>query len=229
LAAELNLEVMTPSVERTVNVLQGQCKIDSKLVQVQIQPLDSNETFQITAFTVKDFLSKTHIPNWAEHLPKYDHLKQLKIPSFTKEDQKIDILLGTDYFKLLLAHGLPLVGGDNEPAAEKTSLGWMIGGPIENYDYSKLQDTHLMSSMWITHLAQEETNLHDLVSRTWELDDLGLAEQSPGLSSRHEAKRPWTKSEIESDAKMECIYLEKEKLYQLSFPWKKKPPNLSLT
>ncbi len=34
-----------------------------------------------------------------------------------------------------------LFEGDNEPAAERIELEWMLGGPIENKDYWLMQDT----------------------------------------------------------------------------------------
>ena len=64
---------------------------------------------------------------------------------------RVDILLGTDFHKLLLANA-KLSGKDEEPSAQMTELGWMFGGPLENYLMKDV--ANLAASQWVTHLCQ---------------------------------------------------------------------------
>ena len=227
LAEEMGLEVLTNVKDRVIDVLGGQSNVKSKLVKLELQPLDSNKAFEISGYTVTNFLERVHVPDWADHLEKFEHLKQFKIPRL--KHNKVDILLGTDFHKLLLANA-KVSGGDEEPSAQLTELGWMFGGPLANYNLK--ESANLAASEWVTHLSQErnlytenELSLHDLVQRSWDIDALGLTEKLPGVTNKLEDKQPWTQQEIEIDAKMKCTYLKKEQAYQISVPWKNIPPD----
>jgi hypothetical protein len=70
--------------------------------------------------------------------------------------------------------------------------------------------------------------LHDLVAKHWELEAIGLVEKIPTFSGDMKEKpvKHWSKSEIESDEKLKVTYLEDQKQFQMSIPWKKARPDL---
>ena len=150
LAEEMGLEVLTTPKDRVIDVLGGQSNVTSRLVKLELQPLNSNKAFEISGYTVTNFLDRVHVPDWADHLEKFEHLKHFKIPKL--KHNRVDILLGTDFHKLLLANA-KLSGKDEEPSAQMTDLGWMFGGPLENYLMKDV--TNLAASQWVTHLCQD--------------------------------------------------------------------------
>ncbi len=98
----MGLEVLTVSKDRVIDVFGEQSNVTSRVVKLELQPLNCNRTLEILCYTVAKFLYRVHVPDWADHLGKFDHLNQFKIPKL--KHNIVNILLCTDFHKLLLVN-----------------------------------------------------------------------------------------------------------------------------
>ena len=89
-----------------------------------LSPLNKEKSFKIKAFTVKNLITGTPVVDWRKVSDTYVHLKEANIPEAHDSD-RVHVLLGTDYAHLN-ASSKSLCGGDMEPVAEFTKLGWLI-------------------------------------------------------------------------------------------------------
>ena len=81
-----------------------------------------NDELSSKAFTVKNLITGTPVVDWRKVSDTYVHLKEANIPEANDSD-RVHVLLGTDYAHLN-ASSKSICGGDMEPVAEFTKLGW---------------------------------------------------------------------------------------------------------
>ena len=68
---------------------------------------------------------------------------------------------------------------------------------------------------------QEYEALESLLRKQWEMEAVGLAEKTPRTAGNSEPTRDqWTPAQKAIDNKMKIIYLEDERKFQMSIPWK---------
>jgi hypothetical protein len=152
-AREMGLKVIQTGVEREINFLERSAKIPSVVVSFMLSPLSSNAQYPVNAFTVKNLIKDTTVVNWKKVAEDYPHLQKATIPK-PHEDDRVQILLGTDYAHLNgTSHGL--IGQDFEPIAELTKLGWAFSGRIKS--------EHILAS-WQTKFGVEKHILCTLPS-----------------------------------------------------------------
>ncbi|XP_071581890.1 uncharacterized protein [Temnothorax nylanderi] len=138
----------------------------------------SNKTKGITSFTLKphfesdveykvtaQILSKltSSIPSKKVDLSLWPHLEKLKLadPEF-KQPRSIDLILGADMYCHIIEEGI-VRGTEHDPIAQCTTLGWIVSGPVSNLDMNiKAQGYHV----------KVEENLHDLLKRFWETEEI---------------------------------------------------------
>ncbi|XP_038131095.1 uncharacterized protein LOC119776626 [Cyprinodon tularosa] len=137
---------------------------------------------------------------------KWDHLMDIPIPSIKSND--VHLVIGQDAPRLLRAEKYR-VGGDNDPYATRTVLGWAINGPIDYKEGRKSKAFFLKS----------DQILQTQVEKFWKLDD---PTQEHNLSiNDHKVIKLWENS------------LSKEgSHYVLDIPFKKEtvtlPNNINL-
>ena len=105
------------------------------------------------------------------------------------------------------------------------------GAKLDSHNMSPSKDLRTYLSMKPTIDFENERKLealHDLVARHWELEAIGLVEKIPPFSGDLKEKpvKHWSKSELESDAKLKVKYIADRKQFQMSVPWKKARPDL---
>ena len=130
LMEELGLKILQKNVTRKVDVLERTIEMVSDFVQFNLSPLDESNSYPVTAWTVKDLVKQTPVVDWHEEAKKFDHLKDLNIPKKKPED-KIDLLLGTDHYYLMVSNKA-YTGKPCEPCAEETALGLAFAGTIKD-------------------------------------------------------------------------------------------------
>ena len=128
LAEEMGLPVIRKGLNRQMHLVTRSEKVVSDLVMFQLCPLGSEygPNFVVGAFTVPGLIEGTPVPDWRFAAKKYTYLQPAN-PSAPHPDDKVSILLGTDYAHLMVGHE-SLRGEMGEPIAEKTPLGWAFQG-----------------------------------------------------------------------------------------------------
>ena len=130
LAKEMGLLVEESGIEREINFLERKVTVTSDIVSFMLSPLDGHTSYKLKAYTIKDLVSGTPVVDWLQVSNDFPHLKSAEIPKVQRDD-KVQILLGTDYSHLNgVMHGL--IGRDFEPIAESTKLGWAFSGRVKN-------------------------------------------------------------------------------------------------
>ncbi|KAL6479762.1 hypothetical protein MHYP_G00107950 [Metynnis hypsauchen] len=94
-----------------------------------------------------------------DEVAKWDHLADIPIPSVNSDD--VHLVIGQDAPRLLRAEEYR-VGGDNDPHATRTVLGWAINGPI---DYKR------SGNKVKAYFLKSDHSLQMQVERFWKLDD----------------------------------------------------------
>ncbi|XP_039310755.1 uncharacterized protein LOC105197317 [Solenopsis invicta] len=92
----------------------------------------------------------------------WSHIRGLDLadPDFSSTDP-VELLLGVDVYAKVARSGMRL-GGDEEPIAQQTALGWIIMGPV-----STCQVTTALTSLQCSAVD----DLNALVRRFWELEE----------------------------------------------------------
>ena len=128
-----------------VSALDGKFKMNVKMAKVEAPEL-----------------LEINNPNYEKLIRDYSHLRPVVIDDTdTKDRLPIHLVLGNGEYARIKTSTKPLVGGDREPVAEKTKLGWFIMSPGIDLD---------RSSMLLTQTA------HSDFERLCRLDVLGLAD-----------------------------------------------------
>ncbi|XP_030581071.1 uncharacterized protein LOC115777334 [Archocentrus centrarchus] len=94
-----------------------------------------------------------------DEVARWDHLAGIPIPSVNSDD--VHLVIGQDAPRLLRAEEYR-VGGDNDPYATRTVLGWAINGPIDYKEGGKNVKAYFLKS---------DHSLQMQVERFWKLDD----------------------------------------------------------
>jgi hypothetical protein len=103
----------------------GAERYDSQRADVRFRLPDGEETI-IAGLTIPQVARPTPIVNWDELKQRWPHLADVPV---MKSGGKIDVLLGLDH-SYLIAVLESRVGGDDEPFASRTRLGWIVRGLI---------------------------------------------------------------------------------------------------
>lgn len=111
----------------------------------------------------------TSIPSVIINKPNWPHLQNLKLadPNFAVPGA-IDVILGADVFSHIIEDGV-IKGKKNAPIAQLTKLGWIVSGPSGAAPIS--------SGKQIYHVSLDR-ELHDLLHRFWELEEVPVQRNS---------------------------------------------------
>ncbi|XP_045022777.1 uncharacterized protein LOC116935689 [Daphnia magna] len=101
----------------------GAERYDSQRADVRFRLPDGEETI-IAGLTIPQVARPTPIVNWDELKQRWPHLADVPV---MKSGGKIDVLLALDHSHLIAVLE-SRVGGDDEPFASRTRLGWIVRG-----------------------------------------------------------------------------------------------------
>ena len=133
-AESLQLKVLTADVPITVNGFNGSQIYQSKIVEV---PLHLGEqTNFISAYCVPDIRTKLELPNLSKLVSYFHRLGYAFADSLLNEHEdsisKINFILGTDDFNLLLEHQ-HTAGTTNPSLYSITDIGVMLYGDVDRW------------------------------------------------------------------------------------------------
>ena len=122
-------------------------KKNSIKVDLSLQPKDRSSCFNLRSVLVTE-----RIPLSTEEvdISRFQHLETFSYPGTTS----VDLLIGQDYADLLRVHEYRN-GGEGEPYAARTSLGWSLHGSAAN----RTQSTDVVSHLISTVHTEEEVEL----------------------------------------------------------------------
>ena len=144
--------------------------------ELTLEPLKNNGKF----VTVKTFLvdeictiSNIHVE---EVRRNYEHLHNIYFSDISRSEDllEIDILVGSNYL-WCFQEGDIIRGGQHEPVAIKTVLGWVLSGPVggKNFDYQS--DSCVALAIEPTPLSRHQVqDLNKSVHKLWDLETLGI-------------------------------------------------------
>ena len=158
---------------------------------------DINEQFKIVSEVSKvdrQVLLTLPNPQYNKVLPKYSHLKDVKMDEEdTKAKLPIHLILGASDFSRIKTNTSARVGNDGEPVAEKTRFGWILISPGQELD---------SAPMMLTRSVQED------YMHLCSLDVLGLSDHPEG-----------DQVSVHEEFKEQLIQREDGR-YETSLPWK---------
>ena len=138
---------------------------------------------------------------------EWQHLKDVHICN--AEEKGVELLIGQDTPKALI----PLevrYGGENEPYATRTALGWTLNGPLGRHDRE-----HKAECFFVREDAENrDAGLEAQVERFWQLDAGQAVDDRPQYSvDDKRALDVWERSISQDDGH-----------YQMDIPFKTDPP-----
>ena len=152
---------------------------EREVVEISLGPLNGSNHVKIEAFVVNDIAS---IPNIHVEVVKetFLHLTNVWFSDVCRNDDflEIDCLVGSDWL-WSFQEGETIRGGPQEPVAVKTSLGWVLSGPLQGEKILSSYDCHVnvcvdpMSAPNKVEKQEIDSNLHKL----WDLDSIGIREE----------------------------------------------------
>ncbi|XP_045499411.1 uncharacterized protein LOC123697038 [Colias croceus] len=173
----------------------------SRLVTVQLRGQSDGTLHDLRARTMKKLqLHQQSIPG---SLLRYRHLRDIPEREVCYEQARAGVLVGTDHWEHIVTRELR-TGGADEPAASKTSLGWVIHGTTPR--------RMIVEKDCVLHVREQQADqrLHDLVAEHFKIESLNIASR-PRIS---DADRRAT-SIVETTTK------KTPGGYEIGLPWKR--------
>ena len=147
------------------------------VVKISLSGKEGKKNVEIEAYVVNDISS---IPNIhvEEVREDFRHLRKVWFSDVCRHQSmlEIDCLIGSDFF-WAFQEDETIRGGPGEPVAVRTSLGWVLSGPLKGKTLSASINSCSVNFATESPVKQKEidANLHKL----WDLDSLGIREGDP--------------------------------------------------
>ena len=141
------------------------------VVEFSLSSLRGGKRVEVQCYVVDEI---TDIAN--EHIEvvkkSYSHLKNVWFSDVSRHQEtlSIDILIGSDYL-WNFQEGETIRGGPNEPVAVKTSLRWVVSGPLKGKSLSSVSNVNFLPLV-------ERRKVEVEVNKLWDLDTLGIRPES---------------------------------------------------
>ena len=152
------------------------------------------------------------------NIREYPHLHGLQMADSSKDDQPIDLLIGSDYYWDFVEGDA--IRGQSGPTAIDSKFGWLLSGPISSTtrSSSKVVSNLVVSGFHtIPHdIVNEDDEMLNTLKQFWETETIGIKESTIGVSStitHNELARP----KVSHDGQH----------YEVGLPWKENcmPPS----
>ena len=184
-----------------IDMLMGSRTGRMEFYDVEVSSLDGNYKMNVKLAKVeKPELISINNPCYEKLIRKYNHLKDVIIEDSDEKDElPIHLVLGNGEYARIKTTTRPLIGGENEPVAEKTRLGWFMMSPGMDFDRSE---------MLLTQTTQSD---YENLCR---LDVLGLADTMENDQN------------VVYDDFKEQLTRDPAGWYETNLPWKANHPHL---
>ena len=137
-------------------------------------------------------------------------MRDIPFPKLRKRS-KIDVLIGSDYYNLLFPMK-EVRGGDNEPNARLSPLGWTAIGTIGTSEGLGTSNTGYQNTYRIQQSECGDGDLNNPRKQFWSLETTGITPLSP-------------EEKLAFDKVNESISFDGER-YEVAVPWKHERPEL---
>ena len=134
---------------RTVNIsvsgILGSESIKSDQVQVLVQSTQNRKKPEkLSPYTHRDIQIGSSTIDFCDLKKRYDHLKVL--PNCTLSFEDVKMILGQDVYRLI--HPIDYKqGGEDDPWAVLTQLGWTVSGPLPRDVTQKLSPSAYLAQV----------------------------------------------------------------------------------
>ena len=156
---------------------QSEPEIKKRAVyELLLEPLKNNgKSVNVEAFLVDDIctISNIHVEQVKRN---YEHLRDIYFSDVSRSEDllEIDILVGSNYL-WCFQEGDVIRGGQHEPVAIKTVLGWVLSGPVQGKNFDYHSENCVALAIEPTPLSRDEMlNLNKNVHRLWDLETIGI-------------------------------------------------------
>eukprot|EP00794_Sanderia_malayensis_P017243 gene17243-biopygen14837 len=150
------------------------------VVNLSLGGVRGKKNVSIEAYVVDDISSIQNIH--VEHVKKnYEYLSHVYFSDVCrdKETLLIDCLVGSDFF-WAFQEDHSIRGGPNEPVAVKTTLGWVLSGPLKGKNSVSSFDNNvdlIINAMRVSSEVKPDVDFN--VHKLWDLDSIGIRERDP--------------------------------------------------
>ena len=100
--------------------------IPSRKLKVRLRPKTSDKTYEIEVFELPGLSNQYDPPDWCQYQHHWPHLKE--IPFSPLASGRVKLLIGSKNSTLSTSIK-DVVGGEDQPVARLTPLGWSCSGP----------------------------------------------------------------------------------------------------
>ena len=234
-ARHYNLTLLSEPYDKQCSYMDRVVKYETVDVELTIVSQDTKVSRTLQAQTVNGFTRCCYLQDWSSAKKLYEHLHDIVIPK-SPYPPLGTVLIGTDYpfiFDVLETRR----GGESEPIANRTLLGWALMGPKPHSDDeedsgNKMDTSNISnskppgSSSWTvvsSILTKSEDFLAEMVARQFDLEHLGLQEREQNFSKAFSGgpKDPvlWSPAEKRADDKMTVTRSASQNYYTVKIPW----------
>ena len=139
------------------------------IIEFSLVSVKGGKSVKVSCVVVDDIASINNVH--VEKVKKlYPHLQVIWFSDVSRYDDilSIQVLIGSDYQWEFL-EGEEKRGGPHEPVAIKTSLGWVLSGPVKG---KKLNSS--ISVNFVSSFEPKMRKIEEEVNKLWDLDSLGI-------------------------------------------------------
>ena len=141
------------------------------VVEVGLVPVDGKKKVTLQCYVVDEISS---IANAHPEIVRktYSHLNNIWFSDICrhKERLKVDILIGSDSLWSFQGDDNRR-GGPNEPVAVKTTLGWVLSGPLKGRTLNSIEN---VNANYLPSFPSKSDKIEDTVQKLWDLDTIGI-------------------------------------------------------
>ena len=132
-----------------------------------------SESVQIECFRVEEMSNITN-ENVEVVNNKYSHLKSIYFSDVARNEDffKVDIFVRSDFIWEVQRSEV-IRGGPSEPVAVKTTLGWVLSGPLRGNKPSGNE----CNINFVSNAMQDKKQLEESLHMLWDLHTLGIREK----------------------------------------------------
>eukprot|EP00794_Sanderia_malayensis_P019302 gene19302-biopygen16181 len=146
-----------------------------EVVKLDLSSLQGEEGNKVEAFIVGNI---SDLPNIHAEIVKrkFLHLKDLWFSDVCRNEDtlEIDCLIGSDWL-WQFGSGQTIRGGPGEPIAVKTSLGWVLSGPLPGKPIDSIE-CNVNYCREATPTFDDKCSISEYAYRLWDLDSIGIRE-----------------------------------------------------
>ena len=141
------------------------------VVEVSLVPVNGKKKVTIECYVVDEISS---IANAHPEVVKetYPHLHNIWFSDICrhKETLKVDILIGSDSLWNFQESEIRR-GGPNEPVAVKTTLGWVLSGPLTGMTLNSIENINVN---FLPSFPSKSGKIEETVQKLWDLETIGI-------------------------------------------------------